>query len=45
MRIKIAKFEARNAVNTGNIGRFRNEEVGDFKLMGAGHDLFRGSLK
>ena len=21
-----------------------NETVGDFKLMGAGHDLFRGSL-
>jgi hypothetical protein len=36
--------EARNAVNIGNIDKFCNEAVGDFKLMGAGHDLFRGSL-
>ena len=44
MRIKIVKCEARNAVNIGNIDKFRNEAVGDFKLMDAGHDLFRGSL-
>ena len=44
MRIKIVKGEARNAVNIGNIDKFRNEAVGDFKLMDAGHDLFRGSL-
>ena len=44
MRIKIAKCEARNAVNIENIDKFRNEAVGGFKLMGAGHDLFRGSL-
>ena len=44
MRIKIVKFKARNAVNIGN-HKFRNEEVGGFKLMGAGHDLFRGSLR
>ena len=44
MRIKIAKCEARNAVNIENIDKFRNEAVGDFKLMGTGHDLFRGSL-
>jgi hypothetical protein len=30
MRIKIAKCEARNAVNIGNIDKFRNEAVGDF---------------
>jgi hypothetical protein len=40
MRIKIVKFKARNAVNIGNIDKFRNEEVGGFKLMGAGHDVF-----
>ena len=40
MRIKTDKCEARNAVNIGNIDKFRNEPVGDFKLMGAGHDLF-----
>ena len=44
MRIKIVKFKARNAVNIGNIDKFRNEAVGDFKLVGVGHDLFRGSL-
>jgi hypothetical protein len=44
MRIKIVKCEARNAVNIGNIDKFRNEAVGDSKLMDAGHDLFRGSL-
>jgi hypothetical protein len=44
MGIKIVKCEARSAVNIGNICKFRNEAVGDFKLMGAGHDLFRGSL-
>jgi hypothetical protein len=44
MRIKIAKCEARNAVDTGNIDKFRNEAVGDYKLMDAGHDLFRGSF-
>jgi hypothetical protein len=44
MRIKIVKCEARNAVNIGNIDKFRNEAVDDFKLMDAGHDLFRGSL-
>ena len=45
MRIKIDKCETRNAVNIVNIGKFRNEAVGEFKLMDAGHDLFRGSLK
>ena len=30
-------------MNIGNIDKFRNEAVGDFKLMGAGHHLFRGS--
>ena len=44
MRIKIVKCEARNAVNIGNIDKFRNKAVGDFKIMDAGHDLFRGSL-
>jgi len=44
MRIKIVKCEARNAVNIGNIDKFRNEAIDDFKLMDAGHDLFRGSL-
>jgi hypothetical protein len=44
MRIKIVKCEARNAVNIGNIDKFCNEAVGGFKLMDAGHDLFRGSL-
>jgi len=44
MRIKIVKCKARNAVNIGNIDKFRNEAIDDFKLMGAGHDLFRGSL-
>jgi hypothetical protein len=44
MRIKIVKCEARNAVNIENIDKFRNEAVGDFKLMDADHDLFRGSL-
>jgi hypothetical protein len=44
MRIKIVKCKARNAVNIGNIDKFRNEAVDDFKLMDAGHDLFRGSL-
>ena len=41
MRIKIVECEARNAVNIGNISKFRNEAVGDFELMDAGHDLFR----
>ena len=41
MRIKVVKCEARNAVNIGNISKFRNEAVGDFELMDAGHDLFR----
>ena len=45
MRIKIVKCKARNAVNIGNIDKFLNKAVGDFKLMDAGHDLFRGSLK
>ena len=36
--------EARNAVNIGNIYKFRNEVVGDFELEDTGHDLFRGSL-
>jgi hypothetical protein len=45
MRMKIVKCEARNAVNIGNIDKFRNEAVDDFKLMGAGHDLFRDSLR
>jgi len=60
MKIKIVKCEARNAVNIGNIDKFRalrdsasfpeevplgcNEAIDDFKLMDAGHDLFRGSL-
>jgi hypothetical protein len=44
MRIKIVKCEARNAVNIENIDKFRNEAVGDSKLMEADHDLFRGSL-
>jgi hypothetical protein len=45
MRIKIVKCEARNAVNIENIDKFRNKAVGDYKLMDAGHDLFRGSLE
>ena len=44
MRIKIVKYEARNSVNIGNINKFRNEAVGDSKLMDAGHNLFRGSV-
>ena len=44
MRIKIVKCEARNAVNIGNIDKFRNDAVDDYKLMDASHDLFRGSL-
>ena len=44
MRIKIVKCEAQNAVNIGNISKFCNEAADDFKLMDAGHDLFRGSL-
>jgi hypothetical protein len=45
MRIKIVKCEAQNAVNIGNIDKFCNEAVGDFKLMDAVHNLFRGSLQ
>ena len=48
MRIKIVECEARNAVNLGNIDKFRNEAVGanvnKSKLMETVHDLFRGSL-
>ena len=44
MRIKIVKCEARNAVNIGNINKFRNDAVDDFKLIDAEHDLFRGFL-
>ena len=44
MSIKIVNCEARNAVNIGDIDKFRNEVVGDFKLMDAVQDLFRASL-
>ena len=36
--------EVRNAVYIGNICRFCNEAIGDFKLMDARHNLFGGSL-
>ena len=36
--------EARNVVYIGNICRFCNEAIGDFKLMDAGHNVFGGSL-
>ena len=31
-------------MNIGNIDKFRNEAIGDFKRTDVGHDLFRGSL-
>lgn len=45
MKIKIVKYEARNAVKIWKIDKFRNDVVGNFIRMDAGHDVIRGSLK
>jgi hypothetical protein len=43
MRIKIAHCKAPIAGNSETIGKIGNAAVGDFKLIGAVHELIRGS--